>query len=88
LGFYGAEDPSRRSNDLILFAVGSGYHNDAYASREWEAENMGQHVEIEGRELNFVEVQDAQELAFNQLRHGERWTRIRVLLYCGRGSPA
>lgn len=100
LDLYGAEDPSFLrdtlaeqslqgcpSGDLILCAIGSGDHNDAYSSRGWEFEHVRQQGEIEGWNLDFVEVRDAQELAIHVLRHGQRGSRIRVLHYFGHGSP-
>jgi hypothetical protein len=95
----GAEDPAWLRNalteqslqeypseDVILCAIGSGDHNDAYASRGWDFEHVRQQGQDDGWEMDFVEVRDAQELAFHVLRHGDRGSRIRVLHYFGHGS--
>ena len=73
--------------DIILCAVGSGDHNNAFISRAWEFEAIREQGESEGWRLDFVEVRSADELAFHILRHGERGSRIRVLHYFGHGSP-
>lgn len=73
--------------DIILCAVGSGDHNNAFSVRAWDFEAIRKQGEDEGWRLDFVEVRTASELAFHILRHGERGSRIRVLHYFGHGSP-
>lgn len=71
--------------DVILVAMSSGDHNDAYSERSWELEGIRVAGEDQGWSLDYVEVRDNTELAYHILRHHERGSRVAVLHQLGHG---
>ena len=78
------EDATGR--DVVLVAMSSGDHNDAYSERSWELEGIRAAGEEQGWNLDYVEVRDSTELAYHILRHHERGSRVAVLHQLGHGS--
>jgi hypothetical protein len=77
---------STTSRDVILVAMSSSDHNDAYRERAWEFEDIRKSGETQGWEFDYVEVRDCSELAFHILRHQSQGSRVSVLHHLGHGS--
>lgn len=74
--------------DIILVAMSSGDHNEAYRERSWELEGIRATGEEQGWHFDYVEVRDSTELAYHILRHHQQGSRVAVLHQLGHGDPA
>lgn len=72
--------------DVILVAIGSGDHNDAFRNRGWEFEGIRSSGEEQGWSFDLVEVRDSVELSYHILRHHQQGSRVAVLHHLGHGS--
>jgi hypothetical protein len=73
--------------DIILVAMSSGDHNEAYRERSWELEGIRATGEEQGWHFDYVEVRDSTELAYHILRHHQQGSRVAVLHQLGHGDP-
>ena len=72
--------------DIILVAMSSGDHNDAFSERSWEYEAIRSAGDSQGWEFDYVEVRDSVELGYHILRHHDQGSRVAVLHHLGHGS--